>query len=123
MSDGATNTGRPNDQAAQAAVAAHVPVETIAFGTDNGTITVPGNPSPVDVPVDKAALRTIADTTGGHAHEAATEQELTAVYQGIGSAIGSTSARRELTAWFIGAGLMTMLLTAGASLLWFNRLP
>jgi Ca-activated chloride channel homolog len=123
MSDGATNTGRPNDQAAQAAVAAHVPIETIAFGTDHGTVTVPGSPSPVDVPVDKAALQAIADTTGGHAYAAATEQELTAVYQGIGSAIGYTTAPRELTTWFTGTGLIIMLITAGASLLWFNRLP
>jgi Ca-activated chloride channel family protein len=121
MSDGETTVGRPNDMAAQAAVDAHVPVSTIAFGTDEGTVFVEGNRVPV--PVNKEALRRIADMTGGRFFEASSGKELKKVYADIGSSVGYRTVRKEATAWFVGLGLTFALAAAAGSLAWTSRLP
>lgn len=123
MSDGDTTDGRPNELAAEAAVEAEVPVSTIAFGTDEGTITVPEEPIPIPVPVDREALAAIAETTGGSAFSAETADELSAVYEDIGTSVGYETELVEITELFVG-GALVLLLGAGAlSLAWFSRLP
>jgi Ca-activated chloride channel family protein len=121
MSDGSTNTGRSNESAAQAAVRARIPVTTIAFGTDDGTITTAGEEYPV--PVDRDALREIADTTHGRFYEAQSAEQLRSVYSDIGSSVGFRTEQREATAWFVGIALAFAIAGAGASLLWTSRLP
>jgi Ca-activated chloride channel homolog len=124
MSDGKTTTGRSDESAAQAAVDAGVPVSTIAFGTDDGIITSPNEPGVrLRVPVDRDALEQLAETTKGSFFEAATEGELRAVYQDIGSSVGYTTEERDISAWMIGAALVLLLITSGLSLAWFSRLP
>ena len=59
LSDGSTNAGRPNEDAVDAAKQASVPVSTIAFGTDDGTVVLDGVQEAV--PVNRDALRDIAD--------------------------------------------------------------
>src|SRR5262249_34917271 len=88
MSDGSTNTGRSNESAAAAARRARVPVTTIAFGTDEGTIRTGGEEYPV--PVDREALREIADTTRGRFYEAQSAEQL--------QSVTATSARRSASA-------------------------
>ena len=121
MSDGSTNTGRSNESAARAAVRARVPVTTIAFGTDDGTITTGGEQYPV--PVDRDALREIADTTRGRFYEAQSAEQLRSVYSDIGSSVGFRTEQREATAWFVGIALAFAIAGAGASLVWTSRLP
>ena len=121
MSDGETTVGRPNELAAQAAAEAKVPVSTIAFGTDDGTVAVEGRLVPV--PVNRDALRQLAETTGGKAFDATSSKELKQVYSDIGSSIGYRKVPREVTSWFVGLGLMFALAAAGGSLLWTSRLP
>jgi Ca-activated chloride channel homolog len=124
MSDGKTQTGRSNESAAQAAVDAGVPVSTIAFGTDDGYITAPNQPSVrLPVPVDRESLEQLAETTNGTFFEAASEGELRAVYEDIGSSVGYTTEERDISAWLIGAALLLLLATSGLSLAWFSRLP
>ena len=123
MSDGKTTVGRSNDDATQAAVKAHIPVSTIAFGTDHGEITVPESPDPIPVPVDKEALQSIAQQTDGSFFTAASAKELQQVYTDIGSSIGFDLEPREITTWFVGAALLALLATAAMSLAWFSRLP
>ena len=121
MSDGETTAGRPNEIAAQAASSAKVPVSTIAFGTDEGTVYVEG--SPVPVPVNKESLRDLAELTDGSFFEASTEKELKRVYADIGSSVGYRTVQKEATAWFVGLGLAFALAAAAGSLLWSSRLP
>lgn len=121
MSDGATNTGRSNESAAAAAKRARIPVTTIAFGTDDGTIRTGGEEYPV--PVDRDALRQIADTTGGRFYEAQSAEQLQSVYSDIGSSVGFRTVQREATAWLVGIALVFALAGAGASLVWTSRLP
>jgi Ca-activated chloride channel family protein len=123
MTDGSTTDGRPNSVAAAAAAKAKVPVSTIAFGTDAGTITIPQEPMPIPVPVDRAALQDIAHTTGGRYYAAASESELKAVYQNIGSSVGYVTQKRDISVWFDGIAIAILGITALLSLLWFQRLP
>jgi Ca-activated chloride channel homolog len=123
MSDGKTTVGRPNDESTAAAVKAKVPVSTIAFGTDHGSITVPQEPLPVPVPVDSSALQAVAEQTGGTFFSATSASELQKVYANIGSSIGFDVEQREISTWFVGIALLALMATAGMSLAWFNRLP
>jgi len=123
MTDGTTTDGRSNDSAVAAAKEANVPVSTIAFGTDAGTITIPQEPFPIPVPVDKEALKSIASTTGGTFYAAASESQLKQVYDNIGSSVGFVTEQHEISTWFIGGALVFMLITGGLSLIWFQRLP
>ncbi|HEX9992099.1 MAG TPA: VWA domain-containing protein [Acidimicrobiales bacterium] len=121
MSDGETTVGRPNEEAAQAAADAEVPVSTIAFGTDAGMVTVDG--TAITVPVDEDALANIAEVTGGTSFTAASADQLEEVYADIGSSLGYETEQREITGWFLGAGLVLLLLAAAGSLVWSSRLP
>jgi Ca-activated chloride channel family protein len=121
MSDGETTVGRSNESAAQAANEAKVPVYTIAFGTDEGTVAVEGRLVPV--PVNRDALRQLAETTGAKAFDATSSKELKQVYADIGSSIGYRTVPREVTSWFVGLGLMFAMAAAAGSLVWSSRLP
>jgi Ca-activated chloride channel family protein len=121
LSDGATNAGRSNDTAVAAALKQHVPVFTIAFGTEHGTAIV-GDQS-VEVPADRAALKAIADQTKGSYASATTATEVRRIYENLGSSIGYRSTAREVMGWFLGIGCGLALAAAVASLLWASRLP
>src|SRR5215469_2813006 len=121
LSDGYRTAGRPIEDAAAAAAAANVPVSTIAFGTDGGTVDIQGETTPV--PVDKASLGKLAEITRGHYYEASSLSQLNQVYRDLGSSIGHTTQPREITQWWAGAALLIALVGGGLSLLWTSRLP
>jgi Ca-activated chloride channel family protein len=121
MSDGETTVGVPNSRASDAADRARVPITTIAFGTDEGTIRYEGRVLPV--PVNEEDLRAIADNTGGATFSAATGEELQSVYEDIGSSVGYETEAREVGRWFTGAALVLATLAALGSLVWFSRIP
>ncbi|MGY1781173.1 VWA domain-containing protein [Geodermatophilus sp. SYSU D01036] len=112
LSDGYNTVGRENTQAIAAAQAAEVPVSTIAFGTDYGSIEIGGEVTPV--PIDRDALRQIADETGGQYNEARSRAELEAVYDDLGSQIGYTTEPRDVSYWFVRVA--TLLLACGLGL-------
>jgi Ca-activated chloride channel homolog len=120
LSDGYRTAGRPIEEAAQAAATAKVPVSTIAFGTDNGTVDIEGETQ--RVPVDRPSLQELAQLTHGHFYEAATLTELKQVYQDMGSSIGFKTVPREVTQWYVGAALLFAFAAAGMSLLWTSRM-
>ena len=120
LSDGFNTVGRDETQAIDAAQAAGVPVSTIAFGTDFGTLDIDGETVPV--PVDRASLREVAEETGGTFSEAASIEELEEVYADIGSQIGYTTELQDVSPWFVRAGVLLALVGVGLSLLWTNRL-
>lgn len=120
LSDGYNTVGRADTQAIDAARAAGVPVSTIAFGTDYGTLDLDGETVPV--PVDRATLETIADETGGSYSEAASAAELEQVYADLGSQIGYTTEPKDVSYWFVRAGVLLAVLGSVLSLLWTNRL-
>jgi Ca-activated chloride channel family protein len=120
LSDGFNTVGRSDTQAIDAAKAAHVPVSTIAFGTDYGTLDLDGETVPV--PVDRPTLKKIADDTGGSFSAAASAQQLQQAYANLGSQIGYTTEPKDISPWFVRSGVLLALLGAVLSLLWTNRL-
>jgi len=121
MSDGETTLGRGNDEAVAAALAAGIPVSTIAYGTDAGIVVYQGEE--IQVPVNRIALRDVADSTGGTFFEAATGEELQAAFENIGTAIAFETEEREFALWFVGLGLLLGTVAGAGSLFWFSRLP
>lgn len=121
MTDGKTTVGRPDADGAAAAVEAEIPISTIAFGTDRGTIVIDGEIQPV--PVERVALRDIAESTGGQFFEAESLGELESVYADIGSSIGFDTEEAEVTDRFVGYAALVLLLSTLLSLLWFQRIP
>jgi Ca-activated chloride channel family protein len=127
LSDGSNSTGQlqPADAAAEAA-AAGMPVYTIALGTAEGVVSVQdefGVTHRVEVPPDTDTLAAIAETTGGRSFQAPTASDLQAIYQSLGSRVGTTDESREVTQWFAAAGLALMVAGAGLAAHWFNRFP
>ncbi|HYO42884.1 MAG TPA: VWA domain-containing protein [Candidatus Limnocylindrales bacterium] len=127
LSDGKSSTGQlePLDAASDAA-AKGVPVYTIALGTESGTVDVPdgmGGTETLEVPPDAATLRQVSDMTGGRFFEAPTSEDLAAIYESLGSRVGTTMQAQEVTAWFAAGALVVMLVGGGLSALWFNRIP
>jgi Ca-activated chloride channel family protein len=120
LSDGYNTVGRDDTQAIDAATSAKVPVSTIAFGTDYGTLDLNGETVPV--PVDRATLKKIADETGGSYSQAASAGELEKVYADLGSQIGYTTEPHDISPWFVRTGVFLAFLGAVLSLLWTQRL-
>jgi Ca-activated chloride channel family protein len=127
MSDGTPTVGHgdqtPNeavDQAAAAAKQASVKINTIAFGTPNGTVVVRGQA--VQVPSDPAAMARIATQTGGQTFTAQSAGQLKSVYDQIGRTVGYDVHRRAITAWFSTAALLLALLAGVAALIWTQRI-
>ncbi|MFI6265703.1 VWA domain-containing protein [Micromonospora sp. NPDC051006] len=121
LSDGANTSGMDPMEAAAAAVAAKVPVHTISFGTPGGFVDRGGRP--IQVPVDGQTLHAVAEETGGMFHEASTIEELKAVYDDIGTSVGYRTERQDVSARFIGLGLVFAMGAAAGSMRWFSRLP
>ena len=121
MTDGKTTVGRPDSAGVEAAVEAGIPVSTIAFGTEQGTIVIDGELQPV--PVEKVPLQTISEETGGTFFEAESLTELQSVYADIGSSIGFDTEQQEVTHRFVGYAVVLLLASTILSLLWFQRIP
>ena len=120
LSDGTSTVGRSVTDAIAAAKKDNVQVSTIAFGTPTGTVTDRGQT--VLVPADDKTLARIADDTGGSFHTAASEQELRDVYSDIGSQIGYTTEKRDISYTFLLTGVLVLFAAGGAAMLWSGRL-
>lgn len=121
LSDGGNTIGRAPSDAGAAAAALGIPVSTIAYGTDEGTVEVQGQIVPV--PADVAAMAALASVSGGRSYSATSGEELNGVYADIGSQVGYTTQRKEVTATLTGLGLLAAVAAAVTSLLWSARFP
>lgn len=125
LSDGETTVGSLTSDGAAEAADAGIPVYTIAFGTENGSIQDPKTGEIVPVPVRPADLELVAETTGGQAFEARTGDELASAYDQIATSLGETigdpvEVITELTwRWALAAFLCLGL--AWALSLWWLR--
>jgi len=110
LSDGATTVGIAPAEAAQHAKEAGVPVYTVALGTEDGVLST-GQP----VPPDPVGLREVADITGGQAYESTDAESVSAVYEKLGSLVGTESVRSEVTAWPAGIAVILLVLAGAAA--------
>jgi Ca-activated chloride channel homolog len=124
ISDGKSVKGEDPVTVAAEAARLRIPIYTVAFGTDQGTITTPG-PGGTErverVPPDPVALARIAEVTGADTFSAQDAGRLNAVYERLGSQLGTREETRQITVWFAGAGLVLLLAGAGLSLGMFGR--
>jgi Ca-activated chloride channel homolog len=121
LSDGTTTTGRPDNEAAAAAQARGIKVNTIAFGTKNGEVTTPEGQT-VPVPPDEAALRSIADISRGKSFAATTADALSKIYDTLGGGVVRKSVTREFGGAFSLIAVLLLFVAALLSQLWFRRL-
>ena len=121
LSDGRQNRGIiPPLEGAARAKAAGIPVHTVALGRADGA---PSGGFGRNRAPDPATLRAVARTTGGEFFAARTARALRAGYAGLGSRLGRTPRRSQLTHAFI-AGAAALLVAAGViSARWTSRLP
>lgn len=118
LSDGENTTGRSTDFAARAAREAGVPVATVALGTPNGLL-----PNGRPVPPNPEALKALAESTGASSYESRDADSLSAVYEKLGSVIGTEQVRDEVTAWPAGIAALLLALAGLAAWRFGSRLP
>jgi Ca-activated chloride channel family protein len=128
LSDGESTSGRLDPlTAAGFAADQGVPVHTVALGTDEGTITLTDPQTLIErtlpVPPDRDTLRRVAEDTGGRYFDAPSADELSQIYEDLGSQVGTEQELTEVTAAFAGGGALLLLGAGALSLLWFGRIP
>jgi Ca-activated chloride channel homolog len=119
ISDGKQTFGSSPFQAARKARAEHVPIYSIAVGTEHAVITTQGQQVPV--PVSQAQLRRISELSGGKGFVAASSGALRAIYDDLKSSFIYTTEDREITARFVGYALALVLATSIAVVLFTSR--
>jgi Ca-activated chloride channel homolog len=132
LSDGRQNRGiLPPLEGAALAQDAGIAVHTVALGKEGGAgAQQPGfgggggsfgggrNRAP-----DPETLQAIAELTGGEFTWARTAEELDAAYADLGSRVGRSPQRTEVTAAFVAVGAVALLVGALSGALWSPRLP
>lgn len=111
MSDGATNTGRPDEDAAAAAALSGVKVYTVAFGTAGGVILEPGG-GVLEVPAEPEPLQKISDTTEAESYTATTGEELSKVFSNLARVAAVSKGWRSVAHWFALASVALLCATA-----------
>jgi Ca-activated chloride channel family protein len=125
LSDGKSVKGRSPAQLAARAKQLKIPIYTVTLGTPQGTIRVTNSKGVTEtrpVPPDPIESQAVARLSGGKAYTADTAKDLSAVYEQLGSRIGTRKEPREITAAFSGGALALLAAGAGLSLFWFRRL-
>jgi Ca-activated chloride channel family protein len=109
LSDGKTTAGRDPVGVAIEAGRLHIPIYTVALGTQEGVVTGPGFGGFVPVPPDPDTLKAISQESGGRAFTAQDSGKLSAIYQHLGSQLATKKRKHEATAGFaIGAALLLL---------------
>ena len=118
-----TNPDNPKGAftAARTAKDQGVPISTISFGTENGSVEV--NEERVPVPVDDAMMKKIAELSGGESYTASNIEELNKVYGTLQDQIGYETVRGEATTGWLRLAALVAAVAAVASLLINRRLP
>lgn len=122
LTDG-ENTAPPTPfAAAQLAADRGVRIYTVGIGSPTGVpLRIEG--FVVQSRLDEVTLKQIAGVTSGAYYNAATAQDLRAVYENLGTNLVIKPVTTEVTSIFAGVGLLVLLLGGFCSALWFGRLP
>jgi Ca-activated chloride channel family protein len=121
LSDGENNHGPDPLEAAKLAAKHGIRIYTVGIGSTEG-ITLGYSGWSMRVRLDEDVLRKIAATTHGEYYGATSAQELKSIYQHLSARMVIERARTvEVTAIFVGAGALLLVISALISVRWFNR--
>ena len=127
ISDGARDGGRIEPaEAAATAKERSVPVYSVLVGTQDGVIeeTLTGGLRRIiRVPPSPQTLEQISSTTGGEFFAALDNEELSRVYEDLGSRLGEREESREITDLFAAAAVVLLLVAGTMSAVLFRRVP
>ena len=147
LTDGANTRGITPEDAAKQAAARGVRVYPIGFGTTNPTSMVctrqqlgglddqfggfrggfpggfGGGASRSFLVVDEDALRTVADTTGGEYFGATDADQLTSVLNDLPKRVSTQQQDVDVSAAFVAAAVLLLLVGLGLSLRWTTLNP
>lgn len=119
LSDGKNVRGRDPVRLARRAGRLGVRIFTIALGTDTGTLVsknADGSTKTELVPPDRAAMREIAQESGGTTSDAPSAEALAQVYEELGSAVATEPGQDQLTSAPVGLALVLIVVGAGVAL-------
>jgi Ca-activated chloride channel family protein len=107
--------------AAEEAKKEQVPISTISFGTNHGTVTIDGREVPVDV--DDGSLQEVARLSGGDFYQAGSAEQLKQVYDDLGEQIGYEIKEADASRPWVVLGTLALIVAAGSALFLGQRLP
>jgi Ca-activated chloride channel homolog len=121
LTDGQRTTGVDPLEAAKMAADRGVRVYTVGIGTVDGE-TIGFEGWSMRVRLDEETLKQIANKTSAEYFYAGTAQDLKKVYEALSSKLTVEKKETEISALFALAAAALALLSAGLSLVWFNRI-
>lgn len=121
LTDGQRTTGVDPLDAAKMAADRGVRVYTVGVGTVDGE-TIGFEGWSMRVRLDEDTLKSIANKTQAEYFYAGTADDLKKVYETLSSRLTVEKKETEISALFALGAAALMLLSAGLSLLWFNRI-
>jgi Ca-activated chloride channel family protein len=121
LTDGQRTTGVDPLEAAKMAADRGVRVYTVGIGTVDGE-TIGFEGWSMRVRLDEETLKAIANKTSAEYFYAGTATDLKKVYETLSSRLTVEKKETEVSALFALAAATLALLSAGLSLLWFNRI-
>ncbi len=121
LTDGQRTTGVDSLEAAKMAADRGVRVYTVGIGTVNGE-TIGFEGWSMRVRLDEETLKAIADKTQAEYFYAGSAETLKKVYEKLSSRLTVEKKETEVSGLLALAAALLALLSAGLSLLWFNRI-
>ena len=122
LTDGENNEPPDPLTAAQAAADQGVRIYTVGLGSAGGAdLKVDG--FTVHTQLDEGLLKQMAQMTGGEYYQAASADDLLAVYDNLNPQLVIKPQNMEVTSLFAGASVLVLLVGGLLSLVWFGRLP
>ncbi|HLX30908.1 MAG TPA: VWA domain-containing protein [Casimicrobiaceae bacterium] len=121
LTDGQTTTGPDPIESAKMAAERGVRVYTVGIGTVEGEV-IGWEGWSMRVRLDEDSLKQIANVTRGEYFHAGNAVDLKNVYKSMSSKMELTKQQTEITALFVAAAAFFVVVGAGLSLAWFNRL-
>ncbi len=121
LTDGQRTTGVETAEAAKMAADRGVRVYTVGVGTVAGEI-IGFEGWSMRVRLDEESLREVARTTQGEYFYAGTAENLKQVYESLSTRLTVEKKETEISGLLALVASLLVMLSAGLSLLWFNRL-
>jgi Ca-activated chloride channel homolog len=120
LTDGQRTTGVDTEEAAQLAADRGVRVYTVGIGTVVGEV-IGFEGWSMRVRLDEDTLKNVARTTQGEYFYAGTADNLKQVYESLSTRLTVENKETEVSALLALLAALLVLLSAGLSLLWFQR--